>query len=191
MFMLTTGMADNILSAALEAIQHDGTDLLRALDVLPVPIYVTNADGVVTHYNQACVAFAGRTPQVGHDSWCVTWKLYTNNGRFLPHDQCPMAVAIRERRPVRGIEAVAERPDGTRVDFMPYPTPLLDEQENLVGAVNLLLDLTGPKQAQALRAQAAKCRRLAYSVSDQHTTMVLTAMAAEYEAKVLELEQAN
>jgi len=42
-----------------------------------------------------------------------------------------------------------------------------------------------------LRAQAAKCRRLAYSVSDQHATTVLTAMAAEYDAKALELEQAN
>jgi len=189
--MLTTGSADRILSAALEAIRQDGKDFLRALDGLPASIYVTNADGVVTHHNRACIAFAGRTPQVGHDSWCVTWKLYTDDGRLLPHDQCPMAVAIREMRPVRGIGAVAERPDGTRVDFMPYPTPLLDEQGNLVGAVNLLLDLTGPKQAQALRAQAAKCRRLACSVSDQHTTTVLTEMAAEYDAKALELEQPN
>ncbi len=189
--MLTTGTADRILKTALEAIRQDGTDFFRALDELPAPIYVTNADGVVTHYNRACVAFTGRTPQVGCDSWCITWKLYTDDGRFLPHDQCPMAVAIRERRPIRGIGAVAERPDGTRVDFMPYPTPLLDEQGNLVGAVNLLLDLTGPKQVQALRAQAARCRRLACCISDQYITTVLTAMAAEYDAKALELEQAN
>jgi hypothetical protein len=88
-----------------------------------VPIYVTSRDGVITHFNHACVAFAGRTPRVGHDSWRVTWKLYTEAGQFLPHDQCPMAVAIQQRHSVRGSEAIAERPDGTRVNFLPTPRP--------------------------------------------------------------------
>ena len=44
-------------------------------------------------------------------------------GEFLPHDQCPMATALKEGRPIRGLTAVAKRPDGTRVVFMPYPTP--------------------------------------------------------------------
>ena len=52
-----------------------------------------------------------------------------------------MAVAIREDRKVRGVSAVAERPDGTRVHFMPFPTPLHDANDHLVGAVNVLLDL--------------------------------------------------
>ena len=37
-----------------------------------------------------------------------------------------MATAIKEKRVVRGMEAIAERPDGTRVPFEPYPTPLFD-----------------------------------------------------------------
>jgi hypothetical protein len=48
------------------------------------------------------------------------------DGTPLPHDQCPMAIALKENRPVRGVEAVAERPDGTRVPFIPFPTPLRD-----------------------------------------------------------------
>jgi hypothetical protein len=32
----------------------------------------------------------------------------------MPLDQCPMAIALKEKRPIRGAEAVAERPDGTR-----------------------------------------------------------------------------
>jgi CheY-like chemotaxis protein len=42
----------------------------------------------------------------------------------------------------------------------------------------LLLEVTDREQAQALRAQAARCRRLAGSVSDR-ATAVLTEMAAE------------
>jgi two-component sensor histidine kinase len=91
---------------------------------------------------------AGRRPTLGEDSWCVTWKLYTTDGTPLPHDECPMAVALKENRAIRGAEAVAERPDGARVPFIPYPTPLRDESGNLVGAVNMLVDISERKQAE-------------------------------------------
>jgi PAS domain-containing protein len=132
-------MIDILLRAAVTAVQQGGYNLHQTLDTLPVPFYVTNADGVITYYNRASAAFAGRTPSIGRDRWCVSWKLYTEAGQFLPRDQCPMAVAVRERRAVRGIYAIAERPDGRRVNFLPYPTPLFDEDGNLVGAVNMLI----------------------------------------------------
>jgi PAS domain-containing protein len=113
-----------VLSATLIAVrEQQGEGLSAALDQLPAPIYVTDAEGVVTYFNPSCIGFAGRTPSVGKDRWCVTWKLYTDDGKFLPHDSCPMADAIKSKRIIRGVTAVAERPDGTRVNFMPYPTP--------------------------------------------------------------------
>jgi hypothetical protein len=51
-----------------------------------------------------------------------------------------MAIALKENRPVRGVEAIAERPDGTRVSFVPFPTPLRDASGALVGGVNMLLE---------------------------------------------------
>jgi hypothetical protein len=53
-----------------------------------------------------------------------------------------MAIALKENRPVRGVEAVAERPDGTRVPFMPFPTPLHDASGALVGGLNMLVETT-------------------------------------------------
>ena len=79
---------------------------------------------------------------MGEDQWCVTWRLYQPDGTPLPHDQCPMAIALKEDRPVRGVEKIAERPDGTRVSLMPFPTPLHDATGALVGGVNMLLDTT-------------------------------------------------
>src|SRR6195256_6764968 len=127
--------ADRILDLATEAMQTGEDSLLAALDQLPAAIYVTDPDGVITYYNPACIDFAGRVPTVGSDRWCVTWKLYTEDGAFLPHEQCPMAVAILERRPIRGVAAVAGRPHGSRVNFMPYPTPIFDTEGYLPGAV--------------------------------------------------------
>jgi hypothetical protein len=59
-----------------------------------------------------------------------------------------MAVALRENRPLRGAEAIAERPDGTRIPFIPFPTPLRDPHSGaLIGAVNMLVDITERKAA--------------------------------------------
>lgn len=173
--------AETILDRALQALRTGGGDLEAALDALPAPIYTTDAEGRITFYNRACVDFAGRTPEIGADRWCVTWRLYRDDGSYLPHDQCPMALAIREQRPVRGLEAFAERPDGSRVRFLPYPTPLFGEDGALEGAVNLLVDVSGREQAKHLRNQALRCRRLARGIGDQPTIDTLKAMAEEYE----------
>jgi two-component system, chemotaxis family, CheB/CheR fusion protein len=118
------------------------------LDVLPVAIYTTDADGRITYYNEAAAALWGCRPRLNSDQWCGSWRLYRPDGTPLPHDQCPMAVALREERPIKGAEAIAERPDGTRVPFMAFPTPLYDVFGMLVGAVNMLVDLGEHRSAE-------------------------------------------
>jgi PAS domain-containing protein len=76
------------------------------LEGLPAAVYTTDANGRITFFNKACIDMAGRTPQLG-DKWCVTWRLYTPDGAPMSHDQCPMAIAVKEDRVVRGVEAVA------------------------------------------------------------------------------------
>jgi len=174
---------EEVAGTAVAAAQGGPDALSAQLEALPVPIYVTDANGWVTFFNRACVDFAGRMPVAGQDRWCVTWRLYTESGAFLPHDQCPMAVALKEKRPVRGLVAVAERPDGTRVLFAPYPTPIVDAAGAVTGAVNLMIDVTDARQGDSLAAQARRCRRLAQSVGDKRTIDTLLTMAAEYEDK--------
>src|SRR5579871_3139535 len=133
---------------AEEALRESERRLHEIIEAIPAAVYTTDANGRITFFNQAAVDFSGRVPERGTDSWCVTWKLYNTDGTPLPHDQCPMAVALREKRPVLGCEAVAERPDGQRRIFTPYPTPLFDDQGRLTGAVNMLVDITGRKRAE-------------------------------------------
>ena len=118
----------------------------KLLEKFPAPVYTTDAAGRITFYNEAAVKFAGRRAQLGIDEWCVTWRLYWPDGTPLPHDQCPMALALKQNRAVRGAQAIAERPDGTRVPYVPYPTPLRDASGALVGAVNMMLDASEPEQ---------------------------------------------
>ena len=122
------------------------------LDALPAAIYTTDPAGRVTFFNQAAVALAGRRPDLGSDRWCISWRLFWPDGTPMAHDECPMAIALREDRAIRGTELIAERPDGVRIPILPYPTPLHDAAGNLVGAVNMLVDVSDREKAeQALR----------------------------------------
>jgi PAS domain S-box-containing protein len=123
------------------------------LDSLPAAIYTTDAAGRITFFNQAAVELSGRRPEIGSDHWCVTWRLYWPDGRPMAHDECPMAKTLKEDRPIRGGEAIAERPDGTRVPFRAYPTPLHDDSGHLDGAVNMLVDVTAAKQIDEARGR--------------------------------------
>jgi PAS domain-containing protein len=143
-------LVDEVLQTAVNVVKRGGHAQRLALDTFPAAIYVTGLDGFISYFNPLCVGFAGRTPTLGQDRWCVTWKLYTDGGDFLPHEQCPMAVAIRTRRAVRGATAIAERPDGARINFMPFPTPVVGDRGEMLSAANMLIDVTS-RDESALR----------------------------------------
>jgi PAS domain S-box-containing protein len=132
-------------ATALDAEHH----FRQLLEALPAAVYTTDAEGTITYFNKAAIEMAGREPVLGKDKWCVTWRLYRADGTPLPHDECPMAVALKENRPIRNVEALAERPDGTLVPFLPYPTPLRNRRGDVVGAVNMLIDIGDRKQAES------------------------------------------
>jgi len=184
--MLATGTANQFVETALTAFSG-GSGWRSVLDELPVPVYTTDSEGAVTYWNQACVDFAGREPKLGSDRWCVTWELYTMTGERLPHAECPMAEAVKEKRAVYGKVAIALRPDGTRKAFSPYPTPLFDDDGNFAGAVNILIDVS-QEQAAELSDQAARCRRLAKALTDSSAAGILTEMASRYSETAASLD---
>ena len=134
------------LAHAREELIRKDNQFQQILDGLPVAVYTTDRFGKITYYNRAAVEFAGREPEIGKDEWCVTFRLFTADGQELPHAECPMAITLRENRPVRNVEAIAQRPDGTLFPFLPFPTPIRDPNGDLVGAVNMLVDLTERKR---------------------------------------------
>ncbi len=143
----------------LEDMHRDTEKRFRTIfDALPTAIYMTDAEGSITFYNRAAVELAGREPELGKDKWCVSWRLRHTDGSLLPHDECPMAQALKQKRPIRGVEAFAERPDGTLIPFIPYPTPLFSPSGEMTGAVNMLVDISERKLAEA--ALRAKTERL-------------------------------
>jgi PAS domain S-box-containing protein len=136
------------------------------LAALPMAVYTTDAAGQITFYNEAAAELWGVRAELGSAKWCGSWRLYWPDGRPMPHGECPMGVALKEQRAIYGAEAVAEKPDGTRITFLAYPTPLWDDAGTLTGAVNTLIDITDRKH----RGEAAQ--RLASIVESSQDAIV-------------------
>jgi len=179
--------AEDIVQVALKALDGRPDGNPSTLDDLSAALYVTDREGVITWYNRACVDFAGRTPVAHRDRWCVTWKMMTESGVPLPHGECPMAAAIKEQRSIRGMTAIAERPDGRRVTLQFYPTPLFDASGEFTGALDLLVDVTAARRRDEFLAHARRCRRLGRTITDPETIAALRHMAEQYELAAAEL----
>jgi len=160
-------IAENLRSSA--NLRERERRFRRLLDALPAAVYTTDAAGRITYYNEAAVVLWGHRPPLGTSEWCGSWKLFWADGMPMAHSECPMAIALKEDRIVRGMEAVAERPDGTRVPFIPYPTPIHDDSGKMIGAVNMLVDISDRKRAE--EQQALLVRELHHRVKNTLATV--------------------
>ena len=140
------------------------------LEALQVAAYTTDAQGLITFFNEAAVGLWGRRPALG-EAWCGALRLFWPDGRPMAHDECPMAQTLRLGRPVSGT-AVAERPDGTRAHFMAYPSPLFSAGGTLIGAINVLVDISAHQAAEETIRASAEALRQSNAVKDEFLGLV-------------------
>ena len=164
------------------------TEYAQILRHLPAAVYTCDRDGYINMYNDAAVKLWGRTPELGKDLWCGSWKIWQTDGVTpVSLDTCPMAVALKKGKSVRNIEIIVENPDGTKRHILPHPDPILNELGEVVGAVNMLMDITDLKKSEkALRASEQALRE---------SESKYKSLAAELEKRVVErteeLNEAN
>jgi PAS domain S-box-containing protein len=145
-----------------DSLQENEYRYIQLLQSLPAAVYTCDGQGRITSFNDAAVKLWGRTPELGKDLWCGSWKIYDTDGSSLPLATCPMAIALQEGRAVYGKEIVIERPDGVRVNVLPHPRPLFDASGKLTGAVNMLVDISDIKRAGvALKESEERFRTMA------------------------------
>jgi PAS domain S-box-containing protein len=142
----------------------------QLLEAVGVALYTTDAAGRITFFNEAAANFWGRRPDLGEE-WCGSLRLYWPDGRPMGHDECPMAETLRQGRPIRG-SAIAERPNGDRVAFSSYPSPLRNEHGVLVGAMNVLVDITDHLAAEETIRASAEALRQSNAIKDEFLGLV-------------------
>ena len=153
------------LNADADSILRSDQHFRRLLDTLPAGAYLCDADGLITYYNQAAVGMWGRAPLLNDtvDRFCGSFKLMKVDGTPIRHDEYWMALALKYNREYTGEEIMIERPDGSRLIGLAHANPIHDDSGRMIGAVNVLVDITERKRAEnALRrADRAKDEFLA------------------------------
>jgi PAS domain S-box-containing protein len=133
-----------------EALRGSELRFRRLIEKLPAAAYTCDTGGLITFYNEQAVALWGRAPRLNHrdDRYCGSFKLLTRDGTPMPHERCCMARALQEGRDFDGEEIQIERPDGSRVFALAHASPLRDDAGNLIGCVNILIDISDRKHAE-------------------------------------------
>jgi PAS domain S-box-containing protein len=143
------------MSALLPALsaggRHPGdSHFQRLLEKLPAGAYTCDPEGLITYYNPAAVRLWGREPKLNDpaDRFCGSFKLFSTDGKPIAHNRCWMALALHRREGYNGNEIVVERPNGTRVTVLAHANPIRDDSGAVLGAVNVLVDITDRKRAE-------------------------------------------
>src|ERR671917_2685121 len=122
----------------------------RLLEKLPAGAYTCDPEGLITYFNQHAAQLWGRAPKLNDhvDRYCGSFKLFSSDGSPIAHERCWMALAIKRDEGYNRREIVIERPDGQRLTALAHANPIHDESGKLLGAVNVLVDITERKRAE-------------------------------------------
>jgi signal transduction histidine kinase/CheY-like chemotaxis protein len=132
----------------------------RLLEKLPAGAYTCDPQGLITYYNQHAVDLWGRAPRLNDpvDRFCGSFKLFSADGKAIRHDQCWMALALCFDKEYSGEEIVIQRPDGSRATALAYANPIHDESNTLIGAVNVLVEISDRKRAEEALKHADRAK---------------------------------
>ena len=122
----------------------------RLVELMPVAVYVCDTSGIIQIYNHRAVELWGREPKLGDTAqrYCASLRLYSPEGKLVPHEESKMAEALRTGVPAHDLEVVIERPDGSCITTLVNIAPLRNGKGELVGAMNCFQDITERKLAE-------------------------------------------
>ena len=126
----------------------------QLIQCLPAAVYTCDKDGTINYYNDLAAKLWGYTPDINENivKFCACHRVWMPDGTFIPPDKTPMAIALEYGRSFRNIEALFERPDGSKFYASVNIDPLYDDENNICGAINIFQDISDLKLAEmALR----------------------------------------
>jgi PAS domain S-box-containing protein len=140
---------------AEEALYKSELQFQSLLEKIPAGAYTCDSEGLITYFNAHAAQVWGRAPALNNstDRYCGSFKLYLPDGSPIPHDECWMAKALKTGEEQLGREIVIERPDGTRITGLAHASPLRDRTGRLLGAVNIIVDISERKKVEQRNAQ--------------------------------------
>jgi PAS domain S-box-containing protein len=145
---------------AFEGLKASEYRYRQLLESLQIAVYTTDAEGRIIFYNKAATELWGQVPIPGEDKWCGPYRIF-KEGKEVLAEQCPMAIALKEGKSGGREEIEILTRNGIKRHLAVYPVPLLDEQNKVIGAINIQVDITDRKQSEdALKESEHQLRQI-------------------------------
>lgn len=134
-----------------------GSRRAQFFECLPVACYACDCAGLITDCNRRAVELLGKEPRAT-DRFTVAHKILDAQGIPLPPAATATAFLLKSGLAQLNREIVVERPDGKRVTALSNVAPLLDEGGNMIGALDVLQDITDRRWLEEARRTAERVR---------------------------------
>jgi len=139
--------AHSVLERQLQSLELERQRLRAVVEAVPVALFVTGPDGLVTHASNAST----HTLHVEADDLRgrgldEVVRFVDGDGRVIPVERLPHHQVVEALRPLSSGDAFdvfVERGDGTRVPVMLQASPVLDEHGRAAGSVSTAHALGG------------------------------------------------
>jgi two-component system sensor histidine kinase UhpB len=92
--------------------------------------------------------------------YCASLRLYSPEGKLVPHEESKMAEVLRTGIEARDLEVVIERPDGSCITVLVNIAPLRNGDGELIGAMNCFHDITERKEAEEKLERSTQLLRI-------------------------------
>lgn len=122
---------------------------------IPVPLYTCDKKGKIILFNDALVDFFGKEPDLENDLWCPINNMYRTDGSLIPKEKWQNfdKDLVYENN---GVRLIFELHDGTKKSVMMYPELILEENGEIEGIINCIVDVTEQENARKELENVAK-----------------------------------
>jgi two-component sensor histidine kinase len=179
--------ATRSLNSAPAGAHADASLSFRSMmEALPTAAFASDRGGRVTWFNAAATAFWGKRPSPGA-LWQDCFRpLLHPDGTWAGADDLPVSAALLSGHKARGRELVFERPDHSRVWFVPESAPLQDGSGLPTGVITLLMDVSARREVE--EAQLLVFGELKHRLKNAMATIQAIAAQTFHDASKAERE---
>src|SRR5436309_5401008 len=91
-----------------EVLRQSEDRFRRLVELMPVAVYVCDTSGIIQSYNHRAIELWGREPKPGDtvQRYCGSLRLYSPDGKLVPHAESIMAEVLKTGVPARDVEMV-------------------------------------------------------------------------------------
>ena len=132
------------VKSAQTALEREREFLIKVLENSPTGKTMVDSKGLITFANKKAEEILGLTKEeiITRNYNDKTWKHYNLDGSEMRDDQMPFSIVMKTKKQIKGMKFNIHRiQDDKKLLLLINGSPMLDDNNNVVGAVFSMLEI--------------------------------------------------